>query len=183
MLFGDAGSAILIGKSDSNKKTYFNFFSDGSNFDSIIIPDGGFRNMVSEKSFLYDVNNSKLNLSMNGSKVFDFTLREIAPSILKLIEDSKIDINAIDFFLLHQSNKFIIKQIALKLRIPLDKVLVNIEKFGNTSGVTIPLLINSFKDKFKGTKSVIFTGYGSGLNWGNCITDISDVEIMELVEY
>ena len=183
MLFGDAGSAILVGKSSSNIKTYFNFFSDGSNFDSIIIPDGGFRNMFSEKSLLFDKNNSRLNLFMDGSKVFDFTLREVAPSILKLIEDNEIDINAIDFFLLHQSNKFIIKQIALKLGVPFEKVLVNIEKFGNTSGVTIPLLINTFKDKFKDTKSVIFAGYGSGLNWGNCITDISETKIMELVEH
>lgn len=183
MLFGDAGSAIIIGKSIFKNKSYFNIFSDGSNFDSIIIPDGGFRNMITEKSFFLENNNTKLNLFMDGTKVFDFTLREIAPSILKLITENGIDINSIDYFLFHQSNKFIIKQIASQLGIPLDKVLINIEKFGNTSGVTIPLLMNSFKDKLSAAKYTMFTGYGSGLNWGNCVTDLSETLILDLIEY
>lgn len=183
MLFGDAGSALLIGRTAHKTNTYFNFFSDGSNYDSIIIPDGGFRNMVSKDSFFVDLNRSNLNLHMNGSKVFDFTLREIAPSILEILGHFEIDINSIDYLLLHQSNKFILKQIALKLGIPFEKVLINIENFGNTSGVSIPLLINSFKDKFKESNSVLFSGYGSGLNWANCLTDISNTLVLELIEY
>lgn len=188
MLFGDAGSAIMIGKSINANKSYINSFSDGSNFDAIIVEDGGCRNRVKESSFVRindDKNNlkSKLDLTMDGSRVFDFTLREVAPSIFALLSDNQIDTNSISYFLLHQSNKFIIKQITSKLNISDDKVLLNIDKFGNTSGVTIPLLISSFHDLFSSTNYVLFSGYGSGLSWGNCITDISKAEILPIIEY
>ena len=188
MLFGDAGSAIMIGKSINAKKSYINSFSDGDNFDAIMIEDGGYRNKVNENSFvkIKDDNNnikSKLDLAMDGSRVFDFTLREVAPSIYALLSDNQIDIGSINYFLLHQSNKFIIKQITSKLGIAEDQVLLNIDKFGNTSGVTIPLLISSFNNLFSSTSYVLFSGYGSGLNWGNCITDISKTDILPIVEY
>jgi 3-oxoacyl-[acyl-carrier-protein] synthase-3 len=183
MLFGDAGSAIVIGKSKSAGNSYFNMFSDGSNFESIIINEGGFRNIITEKSFSNESKVSNLNLSMNGPQVFDFTLREVAPSILKLISDNSIDADSIDYFLLHQSNRFILKQIISKLGVAPDKTLINIEKFGNTSGVSIPLLLCTFNDKLTQSKKVIFTGYGSGLNWGNCLTDLSQTKILNLIEY
>jgi 3-oxoacyl-[acyl-carrier-protein] synthase-3 len=183
MLFGDAGSAIIIGKSMDAGKSYFNTFSDGGNFESIIVKDGGSRNMITENSFLFKNNASNLNLSMDGPKVFDFTMREIAPSILKLLADNLINVETVDYFLLHQSNRFIIKQIISKLGVTSEKTLVNIEKFGNTSGVSIPLLINTFKDKLSNAKLVMFTGYGSGLNWGSCLTDISETEILNVIEY
>lgn len=183
MLFGDAGSAVIVGKSKNVGKSYFNTFSDGSNFESIIINDGGFRNMITENTFSTPDKISNMHLSMDGPKVFDFTLKEIAPSILRLISDNSLDIDLIDYFLLHQSNKFIIKQIISRLGVSLDKTLLNIDKYGNTSGVSIPLLISSFKDKFESSKCVMFSGYGSGLNWGNCLTDISKTKIFNTIEY
>lgn len=188
MLFGDAGSAILVGKSKNAKNSYINSFSDGQNYDAIIIKDGGYRNGINEDSFVrvQDENNntkSNLDLSMDGSRVFDFTLREVAPSVNNLLQDNSININSIDYFLFHQSNKFIIKQISSKLEIPEEKVLINIDKFGNTSGVTIPLLISSNKDLFKSSNYVLLSGYGSGLNWGNCIMDLSNTHILPLIEF
>jgi 3-oxoacyl-[acyl-carrier-protein] synthase-3 len=188
ILFGDAGSAIIIGKSDQASNSYINIFSDGSNYDAIMIQDGGYRNCVNENSHnrIKDDNNnlkSRLDLSMDGSRVFDFTLREVAPSIKALLADNNIDIQSINFFLLHQSNKFIIKQITSKLEIAEEKVLINIDKYGNTSGVSIPLLISSYQYSFKSSNYVLFSGYGSGLNWGNCVTDISNTDILPLIEY
>ena len=140
-------------------------------------------NSLNEIVDLKNNKRSKLNLRMEGSRVFDFTLREIAPSILSLFSDNSIDINSVDYFLFHQSNKFIIRQISSKLGLSQEKVLINIEKFGNTSGVSIPLLISSFPSRFKLSKNVLFSGYGSGLNWGNCLTDLSQVNILPLMEY
>ena len=77
---------------------------------------------------------NSLNLAMDGPRVFDFTLREIAPSIEELLEKSSIKKSNIDYFLLHQSNQFIIKQIAAKLEVESKKMLLNIANFGNTSG-------------------------------------------------
>lgn len=189
MLFGDGASAILISKTEnSTDESFFNFFSDGSKANAIMIPDGGYRNGVNENSFVShsdEKNNqkSKVQLSMDGPSVFDFTLREIYPSILQLLTHFNIDLNVIDKFLFHQSNKFIIKQIAAKLGIEGCKVPINIHDFGNTSGVSIPLLISSFHQDFLNTNKILCSGYGSGLTWGNCLLDISNTEIFPIKIY
>jgi 3-oxoacyl-[acyl-carrier-protein] synthase-3 len=188
MLFGDAASALLISKTDNETdESFFNFYSDGGKADAIMIPDGGFRNVVTQESFVTisdEKNNTKnrLRLAMDGPSVFDFTLREIYPSILELFEYFKQDLDKVDKFLFHQSNKFIIKQIAAKLAAGEDRVPINIQDYGNTSGVSIPLLISSFNEEFSKTSKVVCSGYGSGLNWGNCIIDISKTKIERIKE-
>lgn len=188
MLFGDGASAILICKTEeANDESFFNFYSDGGMYKSIMIPDGGFRNVVTEESFkvISDEKNeskNKLHLAMDGPSVFDFTLREIYPSIIELFKHYKQDLSKVDKFLLHQSNKFIIKQIAAKLAVGEDRVPINIQDYGNTSGVSIPLLISSFYKTFSTTNKVVCSGYGSGLNWGNCIIDISKTIIEPIQE-
>lgn len=189
MLFGDGASAILISKTENISDTaYFNFYSDGSKSEAIMIPDGGYRNKVNEESFIEYTDEksntkNKVQLSMDGPSVFDFTLREIYPSIIELVNHFNIELNSIDKFLFHQSNKFIIKQIAAKLEVNDAKVPINIQNFGNTSGVSIPLLISSFNNDFESTNKVICSGYGSGLTWGNCILDISKTKIDPIKNY
>ncbi len=188
MLFGDGAAAILIENTENNEATsWFNFFSDGANANAIKISDGGYRNETKLESF--DIitdekgnEKNKLNLEMDGPKVFDFTLREITPSINQLLKDSNVNKESLDFLLLHQSNQFIIKQIAAQLEVQTDKMLINIDKYGNTSGVSIPLLILSNSDKIKNSTNVLMSGYGSGLNWGNCILNLSQVKIISNIE-
>lgn len=188
MLFGDGASAVLIENTNSEEaKSFFNFFSDGSNADAIQIPDGGYRNGITTESLNVMIDEkgnqkTKLNLSMDGPKVFDFTLREISLSIEELLQKSDTPKESIDYFLLHQSNQFIIKQIASQLQIESEKMLINIQSFGNTSGVSIPLLICSNQEKLQKCNKVVMSGYGSGLNWGNCLIDISKAQIFEITE-
>lgn len=188
MLFGDGASAVLIENiENSQTKSYFNFFSDGNNADAIQIPDGGYRNIVKPDSLLEKVDEkgnskNKLNLAMDGPKVFDFTLREIVPSINHLLQHSNLEKCDIDYFLLHQSNQFIIKQIAAKLEVDYEKMLLNIANFGNTSGVSIPLLICSNQEKLEKSHTVLMSGYGSGLNWGNSILNVSSTKIFPIIE-
>lgn len=188
MLFGDGAAALVIKKTNSNQKALFNFFSDGFNQDAIMIPDGGFRNMVtcgSLDKYADDKGNkrSRANLYMDGSRVLDFTLREVAPSIAQLLAESGVTIADIDYALFHQSNRFIIKQIASQVGLGQNKVLVNIEQFGNTSGVSIPLLFSTFSSEICEAKRILLSGYGSGLNWANCILDVGALEILPLKEY
>lgn len=188
MLFGDGASAVLIENTENEIATsFFNFFSDGLNAAAIQIPDGGYRNGITKESF--DVvtdekgnQKSKLNLSMDGPKVFDFTLREISGSIETLLEKANTLKDSVDYFLLHQSNKFIIKQIASQLQIGSEKMLINIQDFGNTSGVSIPLLICSNEENLANSQRIVMSGYGSGLNWGNSIIDISKAKIFKITE-
>ena len=181
MLFGDAASAILVSKNGSADKSYFNFFSDGSNHEAIMIPEGGYRKSITKDSF-DSQNESDLYLNMNGAKVFDFTLREVAPSIKSIVEESSVSLSEIDGFFFHQSNRFIIKQISSILNIDSVKVPINIERFGNTSGVTIPLLITTNLDTLENKGKILCSGYGSGLSWGNCIINLSDTKLLPLKE-
>lgn len=191
MLFGDGASALLIGRDDSlTNSSYFNFFSDGENHDAIIIPDGGYRNPFSESSLVNTIQangekRSDSNLLMDGPRVFDFTLRELPKSLNQLLKKFNLDKEEIDAFLFHQSNRFIIKQISKKLGVPISKVPMNIDLFGNTSGVSIPLLlVTEYYIKQKNTpRSMSFTGYGSGLNWGNCVLTLpQNINIYQLIE-
>ncbi len=180
MLFGDGASALIISKNKSaNNKSFFNFFSDGINHQSIEIPDGGFRNQVSQSSF--DIVEresgnfrSEVNLKMDGQKVFDFTLREISPSIIDLLAHFKIEKNNIDFFFFHQSNRFIIKQIAHQLGISEERIPININLFGNTSGVSLPLLLVSNELVQEKSFTALFSGYGAGLSWGNAVINVDE---------
>lgn len=188
MLFGDGASAVLIENTDGNNaNSFFNFFSDGANAEAIQIPDGGYRNGTSPESLQVITDEkgnqkSKLNLSMDGPKVFDFTLREISGSIEELLDKASTQKESIDYFLLHQSNQFIIKQIASQLQIAPEKMLINIQDFGNTSGVSIPLLICSNAANLTVSKKIVMSGYGSGLNWGNSVIDISKAQIFKITE-
>lgn len=188
MLFGDGAAAILIVNTENlEAKSFFNFFSDGANSHAIKINDGGYRNETSLNSFATIIDEkgnemNKLQLEMDGPKVFDFTLREIAPSIEKLLDYAKINKAEMDYYLLHQSNQFIIKQIATQLNVESEKMLLNINEFGNTSGVSIPLLICSNRDKLSASDKIIMSGYGSGLNWGNCMLSLSKTIIYQINE-
>lgn len=189
MLFGDAGAAILVEKEKKSlETTYFNFFSDGQNYDAIIIPDGGYRKPFKSDSLKMVEDekgnmSAKVHLRMDGPRVFDFTLREIPKSVQQLLVDYDLNIDDVDAFLFHQSNRFIIKQITSKLAVSKDKVLLNIDRFGNTSGVSIPLLMVTEIDSKSKNKNILLSGYGSGLNWGSCFLPLSPkMEIYDLIE-
>lgn len=187
-LFGDGASAILIGQADhDSSRSYFDFYSDGTHFDAIIIPDGGYRNPVDEKNisnYTEEQQIQKLHLSMDGQAVFDFTMREIPQSIERFLNELNLNIDDIDYFLMHQSNKFIIEQIGRKLGINKTKLPININRFGNTSGVSIPLLlVTELSGKVNNKIQLVFTGYGSGLNWGNSLIELNqDTIINNLIE-
>ena len=188
MLFGDGASAIIIDNTGNDSaETFFNVFSDGDFSGAIQILDGGCRNNFTGKSeYLANNNsfteNSKSLLEMDGPKVLDFTLREVVPGINNLFKNLDYNIIDVDYVLLHQSNKFIMNQIGSRLNIAAEKILINIDRFGNTSGVSIPLLLSSFKYELMDSKNLLFSGYGVGLNWGNCFLKNASFKIIDLIE-
>jgi 3-oxoacyl-[acyl-carrier-protein] synthase-3 len=172
-LFADAGSAILLEYDQNALPMYFNLGTDGSSFADIIVPDGGARNPVTLSSFDLEEDDdgnrrSRLHERLNGMNVYSFGISTAPRSIKNLIEKYNIDFNNIDYFLIHQANKMMIEKIAKKLGVSLSKVPVNIQKFGNTSGATIPLLVVTEIDKTRLlNKQFIACGFGVGLSWGS----------------
>lgn len=189
-LFGDAGTATLIGKDDKFGASHFILYSDGSEADVLQIPYGGYRHPSSEEGFkeTTDEEGNILTgeqLHMQGMDVFNFGLRVVPKGIKEIIEVSGTSIEDIDLIHFHQANKFMTDFFAKKLKFPLDKVPYSINRFGNTSAASIPLNIvsemqnNNYPDREK----VIMAGFGAGLSWGTCLLSLQYTNISELIEY
>ena len=191
-LFGDAGSATALEFDEHAENMYFNLFTDGSGYKSIIVEDGGARNQFSEKSFIEHkieegIERASKDLVLDGIEVFNFALKEVALSINKLFADSKQNMADIDYFVFHQANKLINESVRKKCRIDADKVPYSIDKFGNTSSASIPLtMLYKLKSELENkTLNLLLSGFGVGYSWGNCIiktdkitcTDILEIEV------
>ena len=181
LLFGDGASATLIEYDENcNDDIYLSQGIDGSGYQSICINDGGYRNPINKKSFdeFSDEKGnirSKLNLNMKGDNVFLFGISRVPKQLKNFINDFNIDINNIDFFVMHQANMMMNKMIAKKLKIEENKTLYSLKKFGNTSSLSIPLTIVVNKDKFKNkVSSFLLSGFSVGLSWGNAFIKISN---------
>jgi 3-oxoacyl-[acyl-carrier-protein] synthase-3 len=162
-LMGDAGSAILVTK--GNESSNFCLYSDGSGYDSLIIPNSGVRNEVRYSG-------APAKLQMNGAEVFNFTLKNIPDLVDKTIAESGIAVQDIDHFIFHQPNKYILKNILKKMQIDEDKVPCNTQSiYGNQNSASIPGTINGFLGSSfeEGRKTTFLGGFGVGLSWGGAI--------------
>jgi 3-oxoacyl-[acyl-carrier-protein] synthase-3 len=187
MIFGDAGTATLIAQSEKFS-SYFNIKADGSGFDSIIIPGGGYRKpMNSESLNVTERGNGNfrcdLDIYMDGMSVVNFAITEIPQIIKQSLNDLNITADDIDLFALHQANGFILKQISKIAKIDPQKIPFLSGNVGNTGPASIPLLLSTgFFNQTKILKSVLMCGFGVGLNWGTCVCNLSDTKIYETIE-
>ena len=185
-VFGDGGSATLIEKG-SFADVYFDLGTDGGRGDAVIIPcENGGRNAITEASLTYktDENGNERNLlqmHMKGMDVFSFAISAVPKSIQSLSNFSKTPLENVDGFLIHQANRFILQTLAKKLKVPADKMPMNIDRFGNTSSASIPLLMATvFSKTLDG--NFVLCGFGSGLSWASMMQEMRDVAVSELVE-
>lgn len=161
MIFGDGGTATALERTEGKNLKYF-LNTKGSGFKCIIVPAGHARSRsINAEASAYE-------LSMNGSDVFTFTITDVPKSIKSFMSQYDITMNDIDLFVFHQANLFILKHLAKKLNIPMEKVAVSIDRYGNTSGESIPLTL---VDALGGNESneqikLFLCGFGVGLSWG-----------------
>ena len=189
-LFGDAGSATLIQKSDVFKTSFFSLNSDGSEAGILNMPYGGYRNPssiegLSEKTDAEGNTRTGEHLCMDGMEVFNFGLREVPKDIKKILEYANMSIDAVDMILFHQANKFMTDFFAKKLKIVIDNIPYSLDKYGNTSCASIPLTIASelTDDKFSKRANVILSGFGAGLSWGTALLSLENCNVSKVVEY
>lgn len=188
LLLGDAGSATLISKGDCYGDIFLSLNTDGSNFDAINIPMGGFRNMSSEESLVYktDEGGNERNgeqIVMDGMEVFSFAMTELPKDVKRLLNHCGKKVEEIDKFIFHQANKMMTDFIAKKLKVESSKVLYSIHKFGNTSGTSIPLTFAYQKDQFKIGELLLLNAIGAGFSWGTMLmTFASECTILDINE-
>ena len=185
MLFGDGGSAILLEKEDNHPLDIL-LRTDGNGYKSIIAPAGGFRNMDAPKEELVwpDGNIRTLyNTYMNGTDVFSFTISDVPEAIKDFLRCTEKEIEDFDCFAFHQANQYIHKQLAKKLHIPIEKMPLCIDRFGNTSAPAVTIaLCDEFGNQNGKTINTMFCCFGVGLSWGVASAHIKTDVIFPIIE-
>lgn len=188
-IFGDAGVAALIERDEKYGESHFSLNSDGSRGDLIMIPGGGYRNMSSAETLKEKVVDEYGNIRseeqgyMNGDDVFNFVIIEIPKDIKRLFKETGEDLKDMDYYVFHQANTFINSFIAKKMNLDAEKIPWSIQKYGNTSSVSVPLtIISELKDKMAGRKKLMLSAFGVGMAWATAIVPFVDCRISEIVE-
>lgn len=184
MMFGDAATATIVERTDENSTISTALYADGSDF-KMLCTLGGCRcvDASREVSVWSDgKEHSLFDAGMDGVGVFFFATTKAPEAIKQFLADKQESIDDYNYIFLHQANKKILQQITKKIGVTSDKVPITIDKYGNTSGCSIPLGVVDFfgKDTTSGRKKLILCGYGSGMSWGVASVEIDPEDVFEV---
>ena len=188
-IFGDAGVAALIERDEKFGESHFSLNSDGSRGELIMIPAGGYRNMSSVETLREKVVDEYGNIRtdeqgmMKGADVFNFVIVEVPKDIKRLLAAADEDVQNMDYYVFHQANSFINNYIAKKMKLDKERIPWTIQKYGNTSSVSVPLtIVSELKGKMTGEKKLLLSAFGVGMAWATAIVPFSDCKISDIVE-
>ena len=172
ILFGDGAGAMIIGLDDSNSSQDDSPYgavleADSIGVELIHVPVGGTNIPLTEEN--RHQNEHVINLA--GREVFKLAVRTMAENSLEALKQAGLTLNDVNWVIPHQANLRIINAVIKKLEVPREKVVINIEKYGNTSAATIPLAFHEAIDdgRIKRGDIVLFTGFGSGVTSGSVV--------------
>ncbi len=190
-LIGDAASITILDRSENPEPIHANLKMDGKRCEALMIPAGGFRLPSSPETAVMEddgENNfrAKDNLRMDGNAVFNFVQVEVPPMVDDLMKAAGSTLDQIDYFLFHQPNRFMLQKLADKMKVPYDKMPSNVvEVYGNSSGVTIPLVIaHNLRHRLTGEAfRVCLAGFGVGLTWTSMLLRLGPLEYCEMINF
>lgn len=168
IIFADGAGAAVYGVVDDGYGVFsFDLGADGSGAETIEIPGGGSRHPADQET----IDNHMHCLHMNGKETFRFAVKAMGSTVMKSLERAGLSKEDIDYFIPHQANIRIIQSAAKRLHLPMEKVFVNIEKYGNTSAASIPIALAEAQreGKLKKGEIIALSGFGAGLTWASCI--------------
>jgi 3-oxoacyl-[acyl-carrier-protein] synthase-3 len=166
VLFGDGAGAVVLEHVEDGGFLGFELGADGGGGKHLWLPGSGSRHFDEPESFV----------KMNGREVFKFATRVMIYSAEKLLDECGRTVEDVDVYVPHQANVRIIDYATKKLGFPKEKVVVNVDRFGNTSSGSIPLaLADAEKDGMLNPGTlVLMTGMGAGLTWGSALIEWTD---------
>jgi 3-oxoacyl-[acyl-carrier-protein] synthase-3 len=164
IIFGDGAGCALIEPDNSGNGV----------IDRILHSDGSGREFLFQKAggslyppTLETVKNREHYVYQEGKTVFKFAVTNMADVSHRIMQKNQLQAEDVDWLLAHQANKRIIDATADRMGLPQEKVLMNIEKYGNTTNGTLPLLMSDFEKKFKKGDNLILSTFGGGFTWGS----------------
>lgn len=168
MLFGDSGSATLLEKTTVPTPINLAFRTDGDRFKSIITPSGAYRNRYAPKervAWSDGILRSDYDTHMKGMDVFGFSITDVPLLMKDFLTTQEKTPEDYDYFILHQANNYILKQLSRKLKIQTEKIPVSLDRFGNNSSNSIPLVLaDYFGIEKQGNIKIFICGFGAGLS-------------------
>jgi 3-oxoacyl-[acyl-carrier-protein] synthase-3 len=183
MLFGDAGTVTAIEQGGPDDSAHFILGSDGRGAANLIVPQGGFKDYMAGGDPRLDGRNGAC-LYMDGGEIFNFTLRAVPALVARTVELAGADIDSYDFFLFHQANLFMLNHLIKKSKLPREKAPINIDRFGNTSSASIPLLLSTDvaeQLRQRPCRMAMF-GFGVGYSWASASLSVGPLSVAELIE-
>jgi len=163
VLFGDGAGAVVMERVDEGGFLGFELGADGGGGDNLWLPGSGSRHFEDADKLV----------KMNGREVFKFATRVMVSSAEKILHECGRTVDEVDVYVPHQANKRIIDHAAGKLGIPEEKIVVNVDRYGNTSSGSIPLALADARadGRLRPGELVLMTGMGAGLTWGSALIE------------
>jgi 3-oxoacyl-[acyl-carrier-protein] synthase-3 len=168
VLFGDGAAAVVLGPCRQGQGILSTHLgSDGSGGQYLCVPAGGSRLPLDEKA----LQQGQQYIHMNGTEVFKFAVRIMGKAALEALTEADLALEDVTYLIPHQANQRIIDAAAKRLRLPKDRVLVNLDRYGNMSSASIPVALAEAADagRFKPGDVLVLVGFGAGLTWGSAV--------------
>ena len=179
-LFSDAGSACIVEESPRGEVLDFAFGVDGKNYADLICPASGMRRRNiredgEEKTDEYGNTRSNQNLYVNGFKIFAFAYKIIPHAVEEVLKKNSLSKDDIDLFVFHQAGEKIVSAAAQRLKLPPEKVYMNMREIGNCGGSSIPAAIAdaAARGLIKSGSKILLCAFGVGLSWAATVVEFS----------
>lgn len=166
VLFGDGAGAVVLESAEESGVIDIYIGSDGAKGKCLSTGEFDIDNPFSVKE-----NYSEYKLNMAGKDVFKFAVNIIPYSVNKVLEDNSISLDEIKYIVPHQANYRIVESASKRLKLPMERFYINLNKYGNTSAASIPIALDEMNEKGmlnKGDK-IVLVGFGGGLTWGSIL--------------
>ena len=162
-LFGDGAGAVLLEPSEEKLGVMDAVIhTDGVGLPHLLMKAGGSVSPASHEN----VDRHEHYIYQEGRIVFKYAVSDMAASVLDIMERNNLTMDTVDWFVPHQANRRIIEAIARRMGLSEEKVMVNIEKYGNTSAATLPICLAEWESKLKKGDNLVLTTFGAGFTWG-----------------
>jgi 3-oxoacyl-[acyl-carrier-protein] synthase-3 len=169
ILFGDGAGAVVLGASENGNRGILStrLRTDGSYVKTLYVPAGGSRKPANVES----VRNKENTITMNGKEVFKVAVRSMEEISRQALDDAGVKIEDVSLVIPHQANRRIIVALAERLGVPMEKVVVNLDEYGNTSAASVPVALDEARrqGRIRPGDLVLLNAFGAGFSWGAAV--------------
>lgn len=168
VLFGDGAGAVILEPTRAKRGILStSLYSDGNMWDYICVPGGGATHPASAKT----IKEKKHYIKMRGNETFKVAVRTLEKLVIDTLKENNIKPSQLSMLIPHQANLRIISATAKRLKLPMDKVALNLDKYGNTSSASIPIALDEVvrEKKIKKDDYILLEAFGGGLTWASAL--------------